>query len=68
MRNIEECQMEITTVARAHTQYSGLKTAIPATLARELNLQAGDKIAWEMDKQGEIKILVIRKHAEGKKK
>ena len=59
--------VEITTVQKAHTKFTGLKTAIPATYARDLQLQPGDKLEWESDKQGEIRILIIRKHVEEKK-
>lgn len=62
-----ERSVEITTVARAHTKYTGLKTAIPATFARELGLEAGDKLGWELDKDGDLKVLIIKK-LEGEKK
>lgn len=53
--------VEITTVARAHTKFTGLKTAIPATYARELGIEAGDKLSWELDIDGGIKLLKVKK-------
>ena len=53
--------VEITTVSKAHSKYTGVKTPIPATYTRELELQAGDKIGWEIDKDDKGKFLKVRK-------
>jgi hypothetical protein len=53
--------MEVTTVSKAHSKYTGLKTPIPATYARDLGLEAGSKITWELDKDSKGKFLKIRK-------
>ena len=53
--------MEVTTVSKAHTQYTGVRTPIPATYARELGLEPGDKVSWEMHEDNKGKYLEIRK-------
>lgn len=56
-----ESAMEVTTVSKAHSKYTGLKTPIPATYARDLGLDAGEKISWELDKDSKGKFLKVRK-------
>jgi hypothetical protein len=56
-----ERTMEVTTVSKAHSKYTGLKTPIPATYARDLGLDAGQKITWELDKDSKGKFLKVRK-------
>jgi len=56
-----EKAMEVTTVSKAHTQYTGVRTPIPATYARELGLEPGDKVSWEMHEDNKGKYLEIRK-------
>lgn len=57
----EKALVETTTVNKAHTKYSGLRTHIPATYANDLGLQADDKVTWELDKDEKGKFLKIRK-------
>lgn len=60
--------MEVTTVNKAHSKYTGLKSPIPATYARDLGLEPGDRISWELDKDARGKYLKIRKiGGEGRK-
>ena len=56
-----EKPMELTTVNKAHTKYSGVRTPIPATYARDLGLEPGDQITWELDKDSQGKFLKVRK-------
>lgn len=60
--------VEITTVQRAHTKFTGFRTNIPATLARDVGLDFGDKISWETDKDEKGKFLKVRLHEKGVKK
>jgi antitoxin component of MazEF toxin-antitoxin module len=53
--------MEITKVSQAHSRYKGVKTSIPATYARELEIEQGDEITWELDKDKKGKFLIVRK-------
>ncbi|GEM_PF-6382444 len=53
--------MEITKVTQAHSKYHGVKTAIPATYARELGIERGDELTWELDKDKKGKFLIVRK-------
>jgi hypothetical protein len=60
--------MEITKLTPAHSQRTGLKTAIPATYARDLGWELGDLISWELDKDEKGKFLRLRLHEKGKPK
>jgi hypothetical protein len=53
--------METTVVSNAHSKFPGLRTSIPATYARDLGLEAGDHIEWELDKDDTGKYLKLRK-------
>ena len=54
--------VEITRVSRAHSKYTGVKTPIPATYARDLGVQAGDQVAWESTIENGIRVLKVRKY------
>jgi bifunctional DNA-binding transcriptional regulator/antitoxin component of YhaV-PrlF toxin-antitoxin module len=50
---------EITTLTKAATKTTSLRTTMPASIARQFNLKDGDKLEWTLDiKDGKMIIVV----------
>lgn len=50
---------EITTLTRAATKTTSLRTTVPASIARQFNLKDGDKLDWSLRAEdGEMVIVV----------
>ena len=51
---------EITTLTKAASKTTSLRTTVPASIARQFNMKDGDKLEWMLDiKDGEM-IIVVR--------
>jgi hypothetical protein len=60
---------EITTLTKAATKTTSLRTTVPANIIRQFKLGDGDKIDWSLDiKDGKMIIVVtpIKEHVEKK--
>lgn len=50
---------EITTLTKAATRTTSLRTTVPASIVRQFNLRDGNKLEWTLDvKEGKMIIVV----------
>lgn len=50
---------EITTLTKAATKTTSLRTTVPASIVRQFNVKDGDKLDWSLDvKDGKMIVLV----------
>jgi len=50
---------ETTTLTKAATKTTSLRTTVPASIVRQFNLKDGDKLDWSLDiKNGKMIVLV----------
>jgi bifunctional DNA-binding transcriptional regulator/antitoxin component of YhaV-PrlF toxin-antitoxin module len=50
---------EVTTLTKAATKTTSLRTTVPASIVRQFKLEDGDKIDWTLDiKDGKMIVLV----------
>jgi bifunctional DNA-binding transcriptional regulator/antitoxin component of YhaV-PrlF toxin-antitoxin module len=52
---------EITTIAKASSNYASLRTVIPMSIVRQWNLKEGDKLDWSWEVRNSEMIVVVRK-------
>jgi bifunctional DNA-binding transcriptional regulator/antitoxin component of YhaV-PrlF toxin-antitoxin module len=58
---------EITTLTRAATKTTSLRTTVPASIVRQFDLKDGDKLDWLLDIKDGKMILVVTPLKETKK-
>jgi bifunctional DNA-binding transcriptional regulator/antitoxin component of YhaV-PrlF toxin-antitoxin module len=51
---------EITTLTKAATKTTSLRTTVPASIVRQFNLEDGDKLDWSLDVKDGKMILVVK--------
>jgi len=50
---------EVTTLTKAATNTTSLRTTVPASIVKQFNLSDGDKLDWSLDiKDGKMVVLV----------
>jgi bifunctional DNA-binding transcriptional regulator/antitoxin component of YhaV-PrlF toxin-antitoxin module len=50
---------EVTTLTKAATNTTSLRTTVPASIVKQFNLSDGDKLDWSIDiKDGKMVVLV----------
>jgi bifunctional DNA-binding transcriptional regulator/antitoxin component of YhaV-PrlF toxin-antitoxin module len=54
-------QGEVTTIAKASSNYSSLRTVVPMPIVRQWNLKEGDKLDWSWEVRNNEMIVVVRK-------
>ena len=52
---------EVTTIAKASSNYSSLRTVVPMPIVRQWNLKEGDKLDWSWEVRNNEMIVVVRK-------
>ena len=52
---------EVTTIAKASSNYSSLRTVVPMPIVRQWNLKGGDKLDWSWEVRNNEMIVVVRK-------
>ena len=52
---------EITTLAKASSNYASLRTVVPMPIVRQWSLKEGDKLDWSWEVQNNEMVVVIRK-------
>ena len=52
---------EVTTLAKASSNYASLRTVVPMPVVRQWNLKEGDKLDWSWEVQNNEMIVVVRK-------
>jgi antitoxin component of MazEF toxin-antitoxin module len=50
---------EITTLNKAATRTTSLRTTVPASIVKQFNLEDGDKLNWKMRVEGGELIIVV---------
>jgi antitoxin component of MazEF toxin-antitoxin module len=51
---------EITTLTKAATQTTSLRTTVPANIVRQFKLSNGDKLDWTLEVQNGKMIIVVK--------
>lgn len=51
---------EITTLTKAATKTTSLRTTVPASIVRQFNLKDGDKLDWTLDIKDGKMIIIVR--------
>jgi hypothetical protein len=59
---------EITTIARASSNFSSLRTVVPMNIVRQWQLKEGDKLDWSWEARDNEMVMVVKKVNVGKKK
>jgi bifunctional DNA-binding transcriptional regulator/antitoxin component of YhaV-PrlF toxin-antitoxin module len=59
---------EITTLTKAATRTTSLRTTVPASIARQFNLENKDKLEWSLRAENGDMIIIVKpiKKLEGK--
>ena len=52
---------EITTLAKASSNYASLRTVVPMPIVRQWSLKEGDKLDWSWEVQNNEMVVVVRK-------
>jgi hypothetical protein len=52
---------EVTTLAKASSNYASLRTVVPMPIVRQWNLKERDKLDWSWEVQNNEMIVVVRK-------
>jgi hypothetical protein len=52
---------EITTLAKASTNYASLRTVVPMPIVRQWSLKEGDKLDWSWEVRNNEMIVVVKK-------
>ena len=52
---------ELTTIAKASSNFASLRTVIPMSIVRQWNLKDGDKLDWSWEARNNEMIVVVRK-------
>lgn len=52
---------EITTLAKASSNYASLRTVVPMSIVRQWSLKEGDKLDWAWEVRNNEMIVVVRK-------
>lgn len=52
---------EKSTVAKANSKSPSIRTTIPEKIAREMKLEVGDILDWELDMQDHRRIMRVKK-------
>jgi bifunctional DNA-binding transcriptional regulator/antitoxin component of YhaV-PrlF toxin-antitoxin module len=55
---------EITTIAKASTNFASLRTVIPMFIVKQWQLKEGDKLDWQIEARNNEVVLVVRKAGE----
>ena len=51
---------EITTLTKAATNTTSLRTTVPASIARQFNLKDGDRLDWSLRAEGDKMIILVK--------
>lgn len=51
---------EITTVTKAATKTTSLRTTVPASIARQFNLKNRDKLDWSLRAEGGEMVIIVK--------
>lgn len=51
---------EITTLTKAATKTTSLRTTVPASIARQFNLNNGDKLDWSLRAEDGEMIIIVK--------
>ncbi len=51
---------EITTLTKAATKTTSLRTTVPASIVRQFNLMNGDKLDWNLRAEGGEMIITVK--------
>jgi len=52
---------EITTLAKASSNYASLRTVVPMSIVRQWSLKEGDKLDWAWEVRNNEMVVVVRK-------
>ena len=52
---------ELTTIAKASSNFASLRTVIPMSIVRQWNLKDGDKLDWSWEARNNEMVVVVRK-------
>ena len=52
---------EVTTIAKASSNYASLRTVVPMPIVRQWGLKEGDKLDWSWEVRNNEMLVVIRK-------
>jgi hypothetical protein len=55
---------ELTTIAKASTNFASLRTVIPMFIVKQWQLKEGDKLDWQIEARNNEVVLVVRKAGE----
>jgi hypothetical protein len=55
---------EITTIAKASTNFASLRTVIPMFIVKQWQLKEGHKLDWQIEARNNEVVLVVRKAGE----
>ena len=55
---------ELTTIAKASTNFASLRTVIPMFIVKQWQLKEGDKLDWQIEARNSEVVLVVRKAGE----
>jgi hypothetical protein len=58
-----QCMGELTTIAKASTNFASLRTVIPMFIVKQW-LKEGDKLDWQIEARNNEVVLVVRKAGE----
>jgi bifunctional DNA-binding transcriptional regulator/antitoxin component of YhaV-PrlF toxin-antitoxin module len=59
-----QCMGEVTTIAKASTNFASLRTVIPMFIVKQWQLKEGDKLDWQIEARNNEVVLVVRKAGE----
>lgn len=51
---------EITTVNKAATRTTSLRTTVPANIVRQFKIEDGDKLEWELEARNNALIIIVK--------
>jgi Antidote-toxin recognition MazE, bacterial antitoxin len=52
---------EVTTIAKASSNYASLRTVVPMPIVRQWSLKEGDRLDWSWEVRNNEMLVVIRK-------
>jgi hypothetical protein len=52
---------EVTTIAKASSNYASLRTVIPMSIVKQWNLKEGDKLDWSWEARNNEMFLAVRR-------
>jgi antitoxin component of MazEF toxin-antitoxin module len=52
---------EVTTIAKASSNYASLRTVIPMSIVKQWNLKEGDKLGWSWEVRNNEMFVAIRR-------